>query len=115
MSCFWSFGSVASFPVAICFPAWSFNSTLENFKITPSLKLNLISVGAAAVLSADGLADLSVGWASADVASKLAANSASMATEVLVRMGSILLQGEGLEALTANRTKRSEHYHQRHL
>src|SRR5262249_19681780 len=84
----WSFGSVVAFPVAIFFPDWSFNSTPENFEITPSLKLSRISVGAlAAAVSAGGLVDMSVGWAMADVAARLPAKRAITAIEVLFCIG----------------------------
>src|SRR5213593_218781 len=80
ISCFSSFASVATFPVAIFIPLWSRNSTLENFEITASLKFSLISVvGAVAVPSTGGFADLSVGCAQADVAIRDAANSAMAA------------------------------------
>src|SRR5215471_11069519 len=83
---------MASFPVAILFPAWSFRSTLENFGITPSLKFNRTSVGALATTpSAGGVADFSVGWALAEVAISPAASRASTLTLVLFNMLSFLL------------------------
>ena len=103
-SSFWSFGFVATLPVAIVFPPWSLSSTLENFEITPSLKVSLISVGSLTVMPSEGLAALSVGWASADEAARFAANSAKTATKRLEAWRSDLIKcGRELQSRRAFR------------
>src|SRR5262245_2201156 len=78
------------------FPCWSFNSTLENFETTPSLKFSLISVGAlAAAPSAGGTADLSVGWALAAVAIRLPANSGHTAIALVFTLAPSFVEGVG--------------------
>src|SRR5262249_39930926 len=83
-----------AFPGAIFLPDWSVNSTPENFEITPSLKLSLISVGALApAASAGGLVEMSVGWAMADVAIRFPAKRAIAAIEVIFCIGLPLRKG----------------------
>src|SRR5262245_1409245 len=86
------------------FPRWSFNSTLENFETTPSLKFSLISVGAlAAAPSAGGTADLSVGWALAAVAIRLPANSAHTAIALFFNIAPSFVEGVGEKTATSPR------------
>src|SRR6266851_4508176 len=61
-------------------------STPENLAITPSLKLNLISVGEVLLeTSAAGLADFSMGWAFAEVASRPSARTANVPIDMFFR------------------------------
>src|SRR5882762_3784886 len=73
-------------PVGIVFPLSFLISTPENFAITASLKFSLISVGETSLeISAAGLTEFSLGWASAELATRLIAKTARVPIAIVFR------------------------------